>query len=300
MKLAVLGSSESWYVQDLRRAGSDRHEVVPISFRSLASQVRSTAAIEVGSPGLALHEFDAVLVRTMPSGSLEQVVFRMDALAQLQGRGVPVVNPPKAIEAAVDKYLTTARLAAEGLLVPHTIVCQSAEQASEAFARLGSDVVIKPVFGSEGRGIARIRDEAIAWRTFRLLEQMGAVLYLQQPIEHEGEDIRLFVLGEQVWGIRRKNAHDWRTNINRGAVAEPLEVTPPLAALARRSAAAVGAEVAGVDILPGRDGRLYVLEVNAVPGWRALGAALQIDVAKQLLKFLEAASTAAKQHGSGN
>jgi glutathione synthase/RimK-type ligase-like ATP-grasp enzyme len=83
--------------------------------------------------------------------------------------------------------------------------------------------------------------------------------------------------------MRRINPDDWRTNISRGARAEPLEVTVELAGLARCAAAAVGATVAGVDLLPGRDGRLYALEVNAVPGWRALAAATGVDVAGSVL-----------------
>ncbi len=110
----------------------------------------------------------------MPPGSLEQVVFRMDALGRLEAAGATVINPPRAIECAVDKYLTTARLAAAGLLVPRTVACQTVEDAMAAFELLGGDVVIKPLFGSEGRGITRLQDEALAERAFRLLVQLGA------------------------------------------------------------------------------------------------------------------------------
>src|SRR5262249_707754 len=65
-----------------------------------------------------LSNVDALIVRTMPPGSLEQVVFRMNLLAQIEARGLQVLNPPRAIECAVDKYLTTARLTAAGLPVP--------------------------------------------------------------------------------------------------------------------------------------------------------------------------------------
>ena len=114
-----------------------------------------------------------LLVRTMPPGSLEQVVFRMDLLGRLEAAGQRVVNPAKAIEAAVDKYLTTARLQAAGLKVPRTYVCQTVDDGSAAFAALGGDVVIKPLFGAEGRGIARLCDEAVAQHAFSLLVQAG-------------------------------------------------------------------------------------------------------------------------------
>lgn len=283
-RLAVLSLPTSWYFADLNRVAADRVELVPATFRDLESTI-TTDDHHVLSREVALDECDAVLVRTMPPGSLEQVVFRMDALAQLEATGVRVMNPPKAIEVAVDKYLATARLQRADLLVPKTIACQTRDAAMQAFTELGGDVVIKPLFGGEGRGVTRIEDEAIAHRTFALLEQLGAVIYLQQFIEHEGHDLRLMVIGEQVLGMKRSNPHDWRTNISRGAVAEPLEVTDELAELAHRAAQAVGAPVAGVDLLPGRDGQLYAIEVNAVPGWRALQRCTDVDIAKLVLDF---------------
>src|SRR5205814_4695602 len=115
-----------------------------------------------------------------------QVVFRMDLLGRVEARGVPVVNTPRSLEAAIDKYLTTARLDAAGLPAPATVACQDAESALEAFAALGGDVVVKPLFGSEGRGMLRVGEAELAWRTFRTLERTGAVLYLQKMIHHPG------------------------------------------------------------------------------------------------------------------
>jgi ribosomal protein S6--L-glutamate ligase len=288
-RIAVFGSTDSWYYRDLCRAAAKnsaaaRWNLVPATFRQLASTVGDQLAT-VRSGDVDLATVDAVLVRTMPAGSLEQVVFRMDALARLEAAGVRVLNPARGIEAAVDKYLATAKLAAAGLTVPTTVACQTVDDALAAMHSLGGDVVVKPLFGAEGRGITRLTDEAIAWRAFKLLEELRAVIYLQPFLEHEGHDLRLLVIGDEVFGIRRAHPTDWRTNISRGARAERLDVTPELADLARRAAAAVDAPLAGVDVLPARDGRLYVLEVNAVPGWRALASTLEIDIARRVLEF---------------
>ena len=107
----------------------------------------------------------------MPPGSLEQVVFRMDVLQRLEARGHRRPQPAAALEVCVDKYLASARLEAAGLPVPPTIVCQDADTALEAFEQLGGDVVVKPLFGSEGRGMVRVSDPELAWRTFRTLER---------------------------------------------------------------------------------------------------------------------------------
>ena len=235
----------------------------------------------------ALAGFDAVLVRTMPPGSLEQVVFRMDLLHRLQARGVRVLNPPRAVEICVDKYLATACLEAAGLRVPPTIVCQHADAALEAFAALGGDVVVKPLFGSEGRGMVRISDPEMAWRTFRTLErtQQRALLAAIHPPSRLGlarlrarrpraggdASCRRTATGAPTWP-RAATARRWR------CASEQRD-------LAVRAAAALGATAAGVDLLPGPDGEWYVLEVNAVPGWRALAPVTGVDIAAALVRF---------------
>jgi len=210
----------------------------------------------------------------------------MDVLGQLHQRGLAVVNSPKAVECSVDKYLTTAQLQRAGLNVPRTIACQTVENAMAAFESLGGDVVVKPLFGGEGRGIERIRD-AIATRSmFSTMAETGSVFYLQEFVPHEGADLRLLVIGDDVFGIRRRSNGDWRTNISCGGVAEAIEVSAKLAATAHKAAQATGAVFAGVDLLPGNDGSLYVLEVNASPGWKALAAATGVDIADRVLQLL--------------
>lgn len=290
LKIAILCNPDSWYFRDLQRAARALgHGVQAVSFDDLHVRLGGAAAPSWRqSPDApALEHFDVVLVRTMPPGSLEQVVFRMDALGQLHASGVLVVNPPRAIEIAVDKFLTSALLQQAGLPTPTTFVCQTTDQAMDAFRELGEDVVVKPLFGGEGRGITRIEDEALMLRAAKMLPQLGAVIYVQQYITHHGRDQRVLVIGDELYGMQRVNEHDWRTNVSRGARTEALTVDDELAATARQAAAAVQAEVAGVDLLEGVDGRQWVLEVNAVPGWKALGRTLDVDVAAEVVHWLE-------------
>lgn len=293
MYFAILAAPNSWYARDLVRAAGSRFQLTIAAFSEIAATLERNGQLKITSGEVDLSACDAILVRTMPPGSLEQVVFRMDCLARYEAAGGVAINPAKAVEAAVDKFLTSAKLSAAGLLTPRTISCQTWEQAMTAFAELGGDVVVKPLFGSEGRGLVRLQDESLALRAFKMLAQLGAVLYVQEFVPHEGEDWRLLVLGEQVFGMRRRNALDWRTNVSRGASTAPLEVSPELKDLALRAAAAVHAPFAGVDILPARDGQLYVLEVNAVPGWKALARTLDIDIAAKLLEFTASLKSAA-------
>ena len=280
MRVALLGSGSGWHVRDLARAARTLdHEASIFDFRRVWMALPDDQS--------ELRECDAIIVRTMPPGSLEQVVFRMDVLHRLEALGIRIVNPPRALETCIDKYLASTRLAAAGLPVPHTAVCQDAETAMEAFATLGGDVVVKPLFGSEGRGMVRASDPESAWRIFRTLERLQAVLYIQEFVAHPGWDLRAFVIGDKVLtAIRRRASGDWRTNVAQGGRPESVSLTAEEERLALDSARAVGAVVAGVDLLPRPEGGYAVLEVNAVPGWRALGPATGIDVAQAIINHV--------------
>jgi ribosomal protein S6--L-glutamate ligase len=290
LQIVILSNPTSWYRRDLERAARRRgHRVTALPFERLSAHVDSSKT-RVGGADTELSTVDAIIVRTMPPGSLEQVVFRMNLLSRLEASGVQVVNPPRAIECAVDKYLTTARLVDAGLPVPSTIVCENSESAQAAFEQLGGDVVVKPIFGAEGRGILRVSDPDLALRTFRTLERLGAVLYVQKFVEHEGFDLRVMVLdGRVLAAMRRRSPHDFRTNVSRQAQAEPVEPNDRECDWALRASAAVGTRIAGVDILYDRSGAGYVIEVNGVPGWRALARVAKCDVARELIGSIERA-----------
>jgi ribosomal protein S6--L-glutamate ligase len=295
VRIAVLSSGNGWHVRDLTRAASAMgHELAAVSFKRLQAGVAcqpvvrtATAARHLESVPVDLSSVDRVLVRTMPGGSLEQVIFRMDVLHRLVSAGVPVLNPPRALETAVDKYLACCRMEAAGLPVPPTVACENADDALAAFEQLGGDVVVKPLFGSEGKGITRVTDPDVAYRVLKTLERLGVVLYLQKFVPHGGCDLRAFVLGDRVLAaMQRRSDTDWRTNVARGAHGQPIELSPAETELALRAADAVGSPIAGVDLLHGNDSRTYVLEVNAVPGWRSLANVTGIDVASRVIRFM--------------
>jgi ribosomal protein S6--L-glutamate ligase len=279
IQIGILGTANSWHVQDLLDAAKRLgHPAQVISFDALAATMRDARHTA------SVHGFDALLVRSMPRGTLEQIIFRMDVLGELCRRGSVVVNPPRALEIAIDKYLGLSRLQAAGLTIPETTVCQTMDDAMAAFAALGGDVVLKPLFGSEGRGLVHVCDRSAARQAIESLLASQGVVYLQRFVPHAGFDYRLFVVGDRLLGMRRSNCSDWKLNVKQGATVEPIEVEPVLAAVARRAAAAVGASLAGVDVLPSRGGKVYTLEVNAVPGWRALQLATGEDVAALVIE----------------
>lgn len=273
MTLTLLASESAWHTQDLLRAARSR-----AIDATIADFTRLDEAFHKQS--------STVIVRSMPAGSLEQVIYRMDLLHVAEQRGATIWNPPRALECCIDKYLTTARLIAAKIPTPRTWCGQTAEAAMTAFEELGGDVVVKPLFGSEGRGLIRVNHPDLAARVFAAIEQVRGVLYLQKFIDHPEGDLRAFVLGGSVLSsVRRRSQTDWRTNIALGGTAEPIDLTAEEERLAIAAAEATGCPIAGVDLIAGPGGPL-VLEVNAVPGWRALSRVTGIDVAAAAIDYV--------------
>ncbi|HLV73297.1 MAG: RimK family alpha-L-glutamate ligase [bacterium] len=285
MDVAILSARRGWHTAELERALCARgHRARVLPFDGLRARIGAAPRLSAG--GVSLDDVDAVLVRIIPRGSLEQIIFRVDALHRLVRAGIPVLNPPSAIERTVDKYYTSSLLEEAGIPTPYTVVAERMDDALAAFRELG-DVVVKPLFGSNGRGMVRISDEEIAYRVFRALELEGAIYYIQRAIPHEGRDIRAFVVGDRVVAAMWRCADHWCTNLARGARAEPATLPPAWEELSLRAARAVGAEIAGVDLLPTASGEVYVLEVNGIPGWRGLQQTTSTDIADAIVAHLE-------------
>lgn len=286
MDVAILGAGRGWHVVQLERAletRGHRSRVLPVA--ALVARIGERARLEAG--GVALQEVDVVLQRIFPKGSLEQVVFRVDALHWLERLGIAVMNPATAIERTVDKFYTSALLEAAGLPTPRTIVAERLDDAMAGFRAL-RDVIVKPLFGSGGHGMVRVSDEEIAHRVFRALDLERAVYYLQEAMPHEGRDLRAFVVGDRVVAAAWRCAPGWRTNVSQGARVERASLPQDWHDLCVRATRVVAAEYAGVDLLPLPDGRVFVLEVNGIPGWQGLQSVTDVDVAGAIVEHLEA------------
>ena len=289
MRVAVIGEPSGWHVGRLLAALRARgHAASCVRWRDLGAEIDCGGAATESAAPEALAAAEAVIVRGMPGGGLEEVIFRMDLLGRLASQGTPVVNSPRSLEMAIDKYLSLSRLAAAGLPVPRTIVAQQPQAIRAAWKALGEDAVVKPLFGSCGRGIDRLQSVAdLEPYASAAAEAAGKVVYLQEFVPHDGWDARLLLVGDEAFAMRRVAADNWRTNLALGARAEAFCPPPDWIDLARRAAATLDTTIAGVDLLPARDGRLLVLEVNAVPGWKGLESVTQSDIAGRVVACVE-------------
>lgn len=245
-------------------------------------------AFDTGAPmGLRLGKLDGlpggVFVRTVDDGSFEAVTRRLGILHALRALGVPVWNEASAIERCVDKSTTTFLLLRAGLPVPPTWAVEGIAAARGVVAAEVSagPLVLKPLFGAQGRGLMLIRDVS----DLPSPATVGNVYYLQRFIGADGpdyHDFRIFVIeGEPVAAMLRHSRH-WITNVKRGGQPMPTPLDAELAGLASAAAKAVGAVFCGVDIIRGRDHRPYVLEVNSMPAWSGLQTVTSVRIADLL------------------
>jgi len=231
------------------------------------------------------EDLDALIIRPIGRGSLEELVFRMDMLYKLERSGFYMVNPPEAIEHCVDKYDILAILEDAGVPVPRTVATESVAEALRAFKELGGDVVVKPIFGSRGMGATRVVDADIADTVFKAITFHHGVIYLQEFVPHGHSDIRAFVVGGQVIAAMRRVAEGWKTNYSRGARPSPTTLNKEFEELAVKAARAVGCKVAGVDILEGPDGP-KIVDVNSQPGWKGLQVVTKVNIADEIVNFM--------------
>ncbi len=295
LRVAVLGASGSWHTRGLVRALAARgHDVLAIPATRLQSVVDEDGDVHVlGPEGAVLDALDLLIVRGLPRGSLEQVIFRMDALHVLAEQGVRCVNSPRAIERTIDKSWAGAVLALAGVPTPPTIVCERYDGAMQAFEQLGGDVVIKPLFGAMGNGIVRVEDRDLAHRVFRALELERTVYYVQRTVAPAGcRNLRVLVVAGEVAGAMERVTDSWRANISRGARPRAVTLDEGERRLALAAAAALEADVAGVDLLAGPEGEVVVLEVNGIPGWQALQSVCDRDLTEVVVGACEALVTA--------
>lgn len=304
MRILALGPHEGWHADRLRAAANHlgisldwaKYETLAADFDGAGVQ-RVTACMPDDGPQVRVSDYDHVLTRTMPVGSLEQITLRLGVLHTLRELGHSVVNGPSGLEIAIDKYRTLARVAALGIPVPATRVVQTRRAAMEAFTELGGDIVVKPLFGGEGRGVLRVMDRELAWFTFATLDRIDAVLYLQPFVRPGGIDTRVLVLGETVFGLRRQATEGWKTNVSHGGRTEAIEVPGPLKEASLRIAADLGLRIAAVDWIECETGPPRVLEVNAIPGWKGAEAALGVPIAEYILRAVMQTETRCPRSG---
>jgi RimK family alpha-L-glutamate ligase len=211
-----------------------------------------------------LRPGDVALGRLDVRETLDGIENGLWALSCLAAGGVTVLNPPGALISAHDKLLTARALERARLPHPRTAMVRPGSLRPA----LDPPIVLKPRFGSWGRDVVLCRDRCELAGTLAELETRpwfeahGAIA--QEPVPPLGHDLRIVVAAGRVLGAIKRVAApgEWRTNLALGGRRMPIVPPPAACELALAAAGSIGADLAGVDLLPAGPGRYVVIELN--------------------------------------
>lgn len=212
----------------------------------------------------------------------------------LEGFGVKVINPAHVIELCGDKLATNAALHAHGLPTPRTGVAFDGDAALNLIESMGYPVVLKPTVGSWGRMVSRLNDRAAAEAVIEHKEVLGGpqhgIFYMQELIDKPGRDIRAFVVGGECIGAIYRTSEHWITNTARGAKASNCPVTPEIADLAVRAAAAVHGQIVAIDLVedPAAQngwGGLKIIEINHTMEFKNSVATTGVNIPRRMGEY---------------
>jgi len=282
MRVVLFADDPDWHSRRLGTACARNGATVVVeSLRRCRFELGATGPGLV-IPALARALPDVAIVRSIPNGSFEQVTFRLALLHALRELGVRVMNDARAIERCVDKSMTSFLLHHAGIPTPQTLVGEDTASAAPWREAQAGDVVAKPLFGAQGRGLRRIVPDA----ALPDLAELSGVLYLQRYVGRDSawRDFRVFVVGDQPVAAMMRTGASWITNVARGGTCERVRCEGRLAELAVAASRAVGAAYSGVDLIEQASGALAVLEVNSMPAWKGLQGVADIDIADAIAR----------------
>jgi tetrahydromethanopterin:alpha-L-glutamate ligase len=296
MRVAIMTDETGWHTRQLQAALRARSAVGRCLDLADCRIDTSHAWHGLVLPGYGSDLPDAVLVRGLAGGTFEQVTKRLGVLHALREFGVPVYNDARAIERSVDKSMTSLLLHAAGVPTPATWAMESAEDAQRLVMResaAGRCLVLKPLFGSQGKGLQRVGFVDGAHVALPPLGGLyGDFAYLQRYVASQGSpghDWRVLVVGGRAVAAMRRISEHWVHNVAQGARCEPQTLAsgpgPELAKLAVAAARALDMDYAGVDLLPSPEG-IQVIEVNGVAAWQGLQRVTRFNIAGALVNDL--------------
>lgn len=286
MEIGILSRRSSLYsTRRLRQAAQERgHGTRVVNF------LRCYMNITSGEPHVAYVgeylDFDAVIPRVGASYTF----YGTAIVRQFELMGVYSVNNSAAMARARDKLWSTQLLARAGVGIPATGFAHSVADIDGLIDEApGPPLVVKLLQGAQGLGVVLAETRKAAHSVIEALRQLDANILVQEFVEEAaGADLRALVVGgEVIASMRRQSAEDdFRSNLHRGGTAGAMDLSAEERAAAITAAAAIGLNVAGVDILQSARGPL-VHEVNASPGLEGIERATGVDVAGAIIEYIE-------------
>jgi tetrahydromethanopterin:alpha-L-glutamate ligase len=275
---------DDWHSERLLAECGRRAEASAIDPADLGTHVEGNSVVVLAG-GTPAERFDAfILARGLGREGDPDVQFEI--YRALEGTGALVVNRLEPLLAAQDKFRTSWLLRLAGVPTPRAAVAQSAEDAERALVALG-DAVAKPLAGSLGDGVERVRSDEHGLERVRALVARDGAVYLQSWVPHPGRDLRVFVVGGRARAAIERHAPDgeWRTNVVRGGRTLAVRPARGVEAIAEAAARALQLDYAGVDLVPTGEAAT-VIEVNGNPSWRGILEATGLDMAEVIAEHV--------------
>ncbi|MCF2136472.1 MAG: RimK family alpha-L-glutamate ligase [Candidatus Thorarchaeota archaeon] len=286
-----LYSSDPWsprcdqLAQAFQKVGVKATHILPWKVK----RIGTTGTHEITHDDHDLTSLDALLVLDLGGNDIGTFFNRVGVLSALQELGVEIINPVNSILQMRNKAECMRKLVTAGLPVPITLITESIEDAAE-FVHEHFPCVLKPITGFGGTGVQLIhrdfdREHLLDFLKFHSqLFGKGAFL-LQEYISNHGFDIRALVVDNEVVAtMQRVSPGGLVTNIHAGGTPRRNDVD--VTDIAIQAAKSVRGRLVGVDIIPDASGDLWVLEVNATPGWAGLQAVTDFDLALRIATSL--------------
>jgi ribosomal protein S6--L-glutamate ligase len=288
MKLAILSRSlKAYSTRRLKEAALKRgHDV------KVLDTLKFAIDLDEGTPDLyfrqkPLSHYDAVLPRIGASITY----YGTAVVRQFQQMDVYCANTAHGIVNSRDKLRSLQLLSRHNIGIPRTSFVRDKNDVLPAIQRVGgAPVVIKLIEGTQGIGVLLADTVKQAESIIELLQSQKQNVLVQKFVaESKGKDIRAFVVGDQVVAAMRRVAQgqEFRSNVHRGGIAEPVELSEEYRRVAVRCTQIMGLSVAGVDMLEGKDGP-QVMEVNSSPGLEGIETATELDIAGAVIDYIAA------------
>jgi len=207
-------------------------------------------------------------------------------LNQLALMNVPTTLSAAGLSTARNKFATMQKLRGAGLKIPESFLVASKIKAGDVIEQTPPPLILKLLSGTQGVGVMRVDKVSDVGPIIDTLVELKQLILIQSYIPNPGEDVRMFVVGEEVVGamIRKAGPLEWRANIHLGGKGVLYRPTAEEGEMAVRGAKSVGVEIAGVDMIMSPDGP-YTIEVNASPGFRGLMKATDVDVPGKIIDY---------------
>lgn len=287
MRFAMLARNPELYshrriVEAAEAAGHQIHVINTLHVHMNITSNRAT--LRYGGSDLPLY--DAVIPRI--GASITH--YGLAVLRQFEMQGVYPLNESIAIGRSRDKLRALQILARAGVNMPVTAFAHGPRKAEDVIREVGgAPVVIKLLEGTQGMGVVLAETEASAKSVIEAFSAANVNIMVQEFIRESGAtDVRAFVVGGRVVAAMKRvgRAGEFRSNLHRGGHAEPTEISGDEGATAVNAAAAIGLNVCGVDMLRTNRGPM-VMEVNSSPGLEGVESSTGVDVAHEIVSFLE-------------